>query len=68
MKRLLFFLCLLYSHLLFAQFGPVVQYAEPREGMIEYAEGISLPVEPAGFTLYLPAAGPPLTCANYCIT
>ena len=39
---------------LMAQFGPVIQYEEPRVGMFTYAEGITLPAENAGYTLYLP--------------
>lgn len=53
MKRLLV-LCLSLPAVLFAQFGPVIQDEEPREGFIQYAEGIVLPMESAGYTLYLP--------------
>ena len=41
-----------------AQFGPVIQYEEGHSGMIEYAPGISLPAENAGYTLYLPEREP----------
>lgn len=54
MKQIFPFFLVMFPNVLSAQFGPVIQYEEPREGTITYAEGISLPVENAGYTLYLP--------------